>query len=189
MKTLYPRIALFSLITFLAGCAALPNLGGLLSELNYSHAEISERLAKRFPFERSLAGLLDVKLLHPRVGFSDGGIANAPMRLSVSFDAEATLALTKKSITGSIGMSGVPEYVGATREIFLRDARVDSLKADGVPDALIAAVTNAASKIAKEALEEKPLYTVQEKDLQRFGLSLRPTNIEVRREGIALKLR
>lgn len=186
-------VRIWSSIAFMAvllsSCAGMPNLAALLGELNYSHAEISERLAKRFPFERSLAGLLDVKLLRPRVGFSDGGVANAPLRLSVSFDAEATLALTKKSISGSIGMSGVPEYVGATREIFLRDARIDSLKADGLPDSLVSAVTKAASSIAKEALEEKPIYTIQEKDLQRFGISLNPVGVEVRRDGIALKLR
>lgn len=189
MKLLFRRAFIVFLAAGLVGCSSFPGLGGLFGELNFSYTELSDRLAKRFPFERSLAGLLDVKLLHPRIGVAPDAKPSGAPRLSVTVDAEATLMLTKKSVYGSITMSGVPHYVPATRAIFLRDARIDSLNADGLPESLVAAVTKAASSIARDALEEKPIYTVDEKDLQRMGMSLNPTGIEVRRNGLALKLR
>jgi hypothetical protein len=167
----------------LAGCAG--NFPGL-NQLNFSNAELTSFLAKRFPVEKSIAGLLDVTLTRPQVEARED--AGQALRLGASFDVSVKMALTNKTIVGKLGMSGVPRYDVATRSIFLRDARVDSLRADGMPDALSAAVAKAASTIAKEYLEDKPLRTFAEHELSLLGVRLNPQRIEVGREGIRLMM-
>ncbi len=175
-KILGPIFALL-----LAGCAG--NVMGL-NQLNFSNAELTSHLARRFPVEKSIAGLLDVSLMHPQVEARED--AGQALRLGASFDVSVKMALSSKTIVGRLGMSGVPHYDAATRSIFLRDARVDSLRAEGMPDALSAAVAKAASTIAKEYLEEKPLRTFAENELSILGVRLNPQRVEVGRDGIRL---
>ena len=174
----------FMLALLLTGCAASVLLP---SEIKFSHRELSERLAKRFPVEKSVAGLLDVKLSRPRVDALEE--TGKPTRLGFTFDADVKLVLTSKTISGTVVMSGLPRYNTATREIFLSDAKVDALRADNMPDAISAAMAKAASGIAKDYLEGQALYRFKDEDLKRYGMTLNPQRIEVLREGIALVMR
>lgn len=180
------RAALSFLTTvfLLAGCATnfiLPH------EIKFSHRELSERLSKRFPVEKSVAGLLDVKLSRPRVDAIEE--TGKPIRLGFTFDADVKLLLTNKNMSGTVVMSGFPRYKPATREIFLSDARVDALRADNMPDAISAAMAKAASAIAQDYLEGRPLYSFKEEDLKRYGMTLNPQRVDVHRDGIALVMR
>ena len=177
-------IALSAAALFLTGCAT--NLL-LPSEVKFTHQELSERMAKRFPVEKSIAGLLDVKLSRPRVDAREED--GKQTRLGFTFDADVKSVLTNKTITGTVLMSGVPKYNSATREIFLSDAKVDSLRADNMPDALSAALAKAASGMAKDYLEGKPIYSFKEEDLKRYGMTINPQRIDVARDGIALVMR
>ncbi len=174
----------FTSVLLLAGCATNFILPG---EVKFSHRELSERLAKRFPVEKSVAGLLDVKLSRPRVDALEE--TGKPIRLGVSFDADVKLVLTNKNMSGMVVMSGIPRYNPATREIFLSDAKVNVLRADNMPDAISAAMGQAASGIAKDYLEGRALYSFKEEDLKRYGMTLHPQRVEVRREGIVLVLK
>ncbi len=167
-----------------AGCAS--NLLGL-SEIKFSHAELSERLAKRFPLEKSVAGLLDVSLTRPRVDAREE--AGKEARLAATFDLQIKLALSHKTISGILSMSGKPRYDAPSRSIFISDVRVDTIRVDNMPDALLGALARVASSIARDNIEDKPLRTFTEAELTRFGLTLNPQRIDVRREGIALVMK
>ena len=177
-------LSFFTTALLLAGCATnflLP------SEVKFSHRELSERLAKRFPVEKSVAGLLDVKLSRPRVDAREE--TGKPTRLGFTFDADVKLLLTSKTMSGTVVMSGLPRYNPASREIFLSDAKIDALRADNMPDAISAAMAKAASGIAGDYLEGKPLYSFREEDLKRYGMTLTPQRVEVQREGLVLVMK
>jgi len=172
------------LLALLVSCASnslLPN------EIRFTHLELSERLTKRFPIEKNVAGLLDIKLTRPRI---DAGVETGrTTRLVFTVDADVKLPLTGKNASGSVIISGVPRYNTATREIFLTDTKLDSLRADNMPNALSAAITRAAADIARDYLDGKAIYSFKEDDLRRYGLTLNPQRIDVRREGIVLIMR
>ncbi len=65
---------------------------------------------------------------------------------------------------------------------------METIRSDHMPEALAAALSKAATSVARDALEEKALYAFSAEQLTRYGLSLTPKRIEVRRDGIALIL-
>lgn len=172
------------ILVMLSGCAGNPLLP---SEIRFSHQELSERMAKRFPLEKSIAGLLEVKLTRPIIGAREEG--GKITRLGFTFDAEVKLLLSHKTLLGTVIMSGVPRYNPATREIFLNDAVLDIVRTDNMPDGLSAALAKAASGIAKDYLDDKAIYSFKEADLKRYGLALEPQRIEVQRNDIVLVMR
>ena len=177
-----PRIlALFLAELLIAGCSSIPFLSG---ELRMTADELSQKLARRFPVEKSVAGLLDVTLAHPGVELNA-----AENRLATSFDVSVRLPLANKTFTGSLKIAGRPEYVAASRSLFLRDARVEQMRMDNMPNALSAELARAASKIAKDVLEDKALYVFRPEDFTRYGVRYEPVQVEVRADAIMLKVK
>jgi hypothetical protein len=182
-------VATFSMALMLSACA---NNFLTPSELSYSHAEMTAQLAKRFPVQRTIAGLVDISLTRPRVGTiassdSDGG--SKELRLAATFDVEVKVLLTSKVVAGTASLSGRPRYDVASRSIYFSDARVDSISAENMPEALSASLAKTASNMAREYLEDKPLRTFTEAELTRYGMTVSPKHIEVREGGVALVMR
>ena len=174
-------IFLFSAALLLGGCSNIPLLSG---ELRMTAEELTRKMERRFPLEKSVAGLLDVTLARPRVEM------NAPEnRLATSFEITVKLPLSNKSVNGSLKISGRPEYVAKSRGLFLRDARVELIRMDNMPDALSAGLARAASGIARDAMQDKPLYTFRPEDFSRYGVRYEPERVEVRADAIVLKVK
>ena len=165
----------------LAGCASVPFLSG---EIRMTADELTQRMASRFPLEKSIAGLLDVTLVRARVELN----ANE-QRIATSVDVSVKLVLTSRTVTGTLKVSGRPEYIAASRSLFLRDARVEQVRMDNTPDALSAGLAKAASSFARDALEDKPLYTFSAEYLTRYGVRVEPDRIEVRADALVLKVK
>ncbi len=176
---LYLSVLLSALL--FAGCSSVPFLSG---EIRITADELTQKMARRFPLEKSVAGLLEVTLVRPIVALD--AVEN---RLLVSFDVSVKLPLSGKSTTGTLKISGQPEYAAATQALTLRDARVDRIRMDKMPDALSAALAKAASSLAKDALEDKPLYTFKPSDFTKYGVRYEPDRIEVRADVLVLKVK
>jgi Protein of unknown function (DUF1439) len=182
-------IAALALPAFLALGACANNVF-VPGELNFSHAEMSAQLAKRFPVQRTIAGLIDISLMRPRVSTrKDTSSGAMDLRLAATFDVDVKVLLTSRVVSGTVAISGMPRYDASSRSVFLSDARVDSIRAENMPEALSAALTQAASSMAKDYLQEKPLRTFTDAELTRYGMSLSPKHIEVREGGVALVMR
>jgi hypothetical protein len=141
-------------------------------------------MQRRFPVDRSVAGLLDVTLSSPRIDLSE-----ADNRIATHFLVSVHLPLSKKEVAGSIKVSGRPEYVAATRALFLRDARVEQIRMDRMPEELSAALAKAATTVARDALEGKPLHSFKAEDFTRYGIQYEPERIFVRGEMLVLTLK
>jgi Protein of unknown function (DUF1439) len=182
------RVVAVSALLGVSGCANNVFAPG---ELNFTHAEMSAQLAKRFPVQRTIAGLIDISLTRPRVSTREdlqtGGTKD--LRLAATFDVDVKVLLTSKVVSGTVAISGKPRYDVASRSIFFGDAKVDSIRAENMPEALSAALTQAASSMAKDYLQDKPLRTFTEAELTRYGISLTPKRIEVRSGGVTLMMR
>ena len=165
----------------LGGCSSIPFVSG---EVKMSADELTQRMAKRFPVEKSIAGLLDVTLANPRVALSE-----ADNRITTDFMVDLRLALTNKKLAGTVKISGRPEYVPETRSLFLRDAKVDRIRVDNMSDSLSAAVAKATSSIARDMLEDKPLHVFKPEEFSKFGVGYVPERIVVRGDSLVLKLR
>jgi hypothetical protein len=160
------------------------------SEINFTHAEMTSQLAKRFPVQKTVAGLIDISLTRPRVNTREDTSSGAKdLRLAATFDVDVKVLLTSRVVSGTVAISGKPRYDVASRSVFFSDAKVDSIRAENMPEALSAALTQTASSMAKDYLQDKPLRTFTEAELTRYGMSLAPKHIEVRDGGVALVMR
>jgi len=165
----------------LSGCGSVPFVSG---EVRMSADELTQRMAKRFPVEKSVAGLLDITLANPRVGLSE--IDN---RITTDFMVDLKLPLSSKKMTGTVKISGRPEYVPETRSLFLRDAKVERIRVENMSDSLSAALARTTSVLARETLEDKPLHVFTEDQFSKYGVKYTPERIVVRGDSLVLKLR
>ena len=174
-------LVFFAVALLLTGCFSIPFLSG---EIRVTADELTQKMSRRFPIEKNVAGLLEVTLVRATVELNA-----EESRLATSFDINIKLPLTKKTATGTLRISGRPEYVAESLGLFLRDARVERIRMDNMPDALSGALAKAASSIAKDVLEDKPLYTFKPEDLTKFGIRYQPDRIEVRPDALVLKVK
>jgi Protein of unknown function (DUF1439) len=165
----------------LSGCGSVPFVSG---EVKMSADELTQRMAKRFPVEKSVAGLLDVTLANPRVGLSE-----ADNRITTDFMVDLKLPLSSKKMTGTVKISGRPEYVPETRSLFLRDAKVERIRVENMSDSLSAALARTTSVLARETLEDKPLHVFTAEQFSKYGVKYTPERIVVRGDSLVLKLR
>lgn len=175
------NFAIFLSVLLLESCAPVPFLSG---EIRISAAELTQKMALRFPLEKSVAGLLEVTLARPVVELNAD-----ENRLSTSFEINVKLPLTSRNISGALKISGRPEYVVASRALFLRGVRVERIRMDNMPDALSASLAKAASTIGREVLEDKPLYIFTAEEFIKYGARYEPERVEVRADALVLKVK
>lgn len=174
-------VACFLTALLLGSCSTVPFLSG---EIRMTADELTRKMERRFPLERSVAGLLEVTLVRPRVELNA-----EESRLATSFEVSVKMALTGRNVTGTLKISGRPEYVAASRSLFLREARVDRIRMDNMPDALSAGLAKAASSIAKDLMEDKPLHTFKPEDFTRYGARYEPERVEVKADALVLRVK
>ena len=180
-KNLRSFLTLLFIPLMLSACATLPFVSG---EVRMSADELTQKMAKRFPMQKSVGGLLDITLANPRVDLSE-----TDNRITTSFQVVAKLSLNNKSLVGNLKVSGRPEYVPESRSLFLRDAKVDQLRLENMTDALSAALAKAVSTVARDAMGDKPLHTFRAEDFTKYGIQYVPENIFVRGDQLVLSLR
>lgn len=168
MKSMILRDRLIAIVLLSFACSGCAWLPFVSQDVGISYIELGERAAKRFPLERSVAGLVQIKLLQPRIN-------GATNRLQISLDTEISLPQISgpvegksRSFWGTMSISGVPRFDRATQSIFLDDARLDRLRVDNVPDAVSAAVGRLASQLAREYWTDRPIYVLSDTQRERL---------------------
>jgi hypothetical protein len=176
-----PRLIALFAAALIAACAGKPLLP---DEIRMTAAELTQHLDKRFPVERSVAGLVDVTFKHPVMLFND-----AEKRLVVTFDMAVRVPLSAKVLNGRVAVSGTPDYVRESRNLYLRGGKVDRLAIDNMPEALPGALAKVASQLAKSQFEDRPLYTFQPDDFTKYGVGYEPVRVQVRGDALVFTLR
>lgn len=168
---------LFALLV--AGCASNPFLP---KELSMSAVELTSRLEKRFPMERTAGGLVDLTFSRPVVTLE------AP-RMMTRLDVKARLAVTNSETSGTLMLSGIPHYDAATRGLYLKDARVEKISLNGVADSLSSALSKVATQLVKSQFEDKPFHTFKPEDFTKFGMGYEPLSLQVRDTALVMTLK
>jgi len=177
--SLRPLFLVLSLLVLLSACVTSVILP---KELRMSAVELTTRMEKRFPVERSVAGLIDVTFTNPVVSLA------AP-RLITTLDVSAKLGLTDKEVKGTLTVSGVPHYDPATRGLMLKDAKVDRITLGNMSESLSGALSRLASQMVRTHFDEKPFHTFKEEDFRKFGIGYEPLQLQVRDDAVVLTIR
>ena len=159
-------------------------------DIGVTYSELNERINRRFPVERNIADLVRVTLLRPALAPVASSSPGEASRLAITVDLDVKLPSlvnsTQRSLWGTMRLSGVPRFDSRSQSVVLRDARIDRVRVENMPDALSAALSNTASQLAKEYFEERPLYTLTAQQAERLISRANAPQIEVREDRLVL---
>lgn len=147
-----------------------------------SAVELTTRMEKRFPVERSAAGLVDVTFSHPVVTL-------ASPRMATQLDVKVSIPVSGKVVNGTVVVSGIPFYDATRRGLLLNNAKVDRITLDNMTDALSGALAKLATQMARATFDDKPFHTFKQEDFTKFGIGYEPLALEVRDDAVVLKIR
>ncbi|MEO8278842.1 MAG: hypothetical protein ABI564_04055 [Ideonella sp.] len=147
-----------------------------------SDAELSQRLAARFPIERRWLEIFDLRLSNPQVS------SHAPSgRLRVEVDIRLGQRLTGTGTAARLLLFARPRYEPSDHSIRITDIKLDALRIDGGAESLLGRGAAWPSAMLAQALEDRTIYQFNARqlaDLERQGLVLR--NLEVGERGLTL---
>jgi Protein of unknown function (DUF1439) len=151
--------------------------------IGFSAPELEAKLAERLPLRRTFHGLFDVELDRPKIGLdaTEG-------RISAGFDLGLRSALSARVLTGSVRFSGTPRYDVATQSIMLERARIEQLDLVGVPQGMRDRLIELAALVARDVIEQRPLYTLKPEQLRWAGMPLAPRGIRIANDRLLIDL-
>ena len=118
--------------------------------------ELQQRLEAAFPLETTYLGIGTLTLSHPAVALQPGSD-----RINFAADAAADALGGALRAGGTARLSARVRFVPANSELFLDDARVESLSIDGLPSQYAGVVEQAARLAARQYFGSHPLLTVK----------------------------
>jgi hypothetical protein len=179
---------------FLAACAGATGLTVSLAacawtfpfipnHYTFSRGDVQKAVARKFPYERTVAQVVDVSLMNPVVG-----LLPDQNRIAVRLDAHFASPLLVQPVNGRFTVSGQLAYDAASRSVVLRAPAVDSLTLDGGAQAYTQQIGAAAGVIATQLLTDYPIYTFKPEQLQFAGVTYEPGTITVLTNGIRVAI-
>lgn len=124
--------------------------------ITVSQTELQQRLAAAFPIQKSFLGIGTLTLSHPVISLPSGSD-----RVEFAVDAAADVLGGALHETGTGRMSARVRFVPQSRELFLDDARVESLTLGGLPSQYAGVAAQAAGLAAREYFAGHALLTVK----------------------------
>ncbi len=147
-------------------------------------AELQSLIDRRFPYRRSLSGLLDIALLHPRMR-----LLPQENRLGTQLDIAVAERVMGTHYDGSMDLDYGIRFEPQDRTIRLVGVRVHRVEFPGVPPAYSQALAQAAPRAAEQLLEGAVLHEVKADQLALLGgLGLAVGEVRVTPQGLRVEL-
>lgn len=174
------RVVAAALTVLLGACASL--LGPRTFTL--SEHELSQRLAERFPVDRRLLDMLDVRIAAPRVTLQP-----AANRIGVELDLSLADMLSRRKFPLALSLDSGLRYDTLQSAVTLADVRVQSLRSDALPASLAATVQRFGAPLAEQVLEGTVVHRFTPEQVQLAqGQGLEPGAIDVTPRGVRITL-
>lgn len=172
---------LFALwLAALAGCAQV--LGP--QSLHYSVDELNQMLARRFPFDRRMLEVLDVRVSQP-------ALTMVPERnhLATEFHVEASDRLFAQRYSGRLALESGLRYEASDHTLRLTDVRVLSFALGDPASPPKPQMQRLGAALAEVALEDMVLHRLDDEQLARFArFGYRPAAAQVSLRGVDVTL-
>lgn len=163
-----------------SGCSGKSMPGSV----SVSTQKLQEMVARRFPKEFPVAGLLQLKLQPPT-------LAPVPERnmLNAVIPAELAGKVLRESYGGQLDVDFALRYENTDRTLRAHQIRLNSLQMNGLAPAMSDMLATYANVLAEQALGQVVLYQLQDKDLELANtLGVEPGAITVTAQGLTVAL-
>ena len=174
------------LLALLLGAASLPGCASLLGPRTFTLTEddLAQRLATRFPVDRRVLELLDLRIGTPRVTLKP-----ETNRVGIELDLSLAEQLSQRAFPLAVALDSSLRYDAAQSAIKLADVRVLKLSIEGLPEALVAPMQRLGAPLLEQLLEGGVVHRFTPEQLQLAqGQGLRPDAIAVTPRGVEISL-
>ncbi len=157
----------FTLGWALAVTLALAACTGLMGppQVSYSEAELNQMLAKRFPLEKRVVGMLDVSLSNPHLALKGG-----TGRLSTEFDLQAHDRLLGNAWQGHLSLDYGLRVEHSDHSLRVADPRVSSLTLDrGAGQRPSADVERLGALVVEKLLDGATIHQLKPEQVDRLN--------------------
>ncbi|MEG0557089.1 MAG: DUF1439 domain-containing protein [Comamonas sp.] len=154
------------------------------SSVSVSSAKLQEMVAKRFPRQFPVAGMLQLKLHSPVLGL-------LPERNALNAVLQADLSgpVLKQGYGGHLNLDFALRYEPTDRTLRAHQIKVNSLEMNGLAPAMSDMLATYTNALAEQALGQVVLYQLQDKDLALVdALAMEPGAITVTPQGLTIAL-
>lgn len=168
-----------------SGCTLSPSA---MAQQGYtiSAGQIQEAVARKFPRQFGLGGLLNFQLSDPRIGLRP--VTNQ-LNTVLALNASGPL-LQAQSYDGSLDVDFSLRYEPSDRSLRATQLQLNALRMQGLTPAAEQMLQQYGSTLARQALQEVVLYQLTDKDLALTdGLGLEPGDFTVTPKGLKVQLK
>jgi hypothetical protein len=172
----------------LCGLLLLSSPGfGMPGSITFSEHELQAQLAQRFPIQRSVLDMFDLRLFDPQLRLDPQA-----KRLSTELRLQATDARSGRSLHGRLGLGYALRFEPSDHSIRLVKPRVESFDFEAGPGALLRrdeATQRLVMALAERLLEDLVLYRVPADRLALLrAIGLRPGTLSVTPAGVEITI-
>lgn len=165
----------------LAACAS--TFPFIPDHYTFSRGDVQKAIARKFPYQKTVAQVVDVSLANPVVG-----LLPDQNRVAVQLDAHFVSPFLRAPVNGKFTVSGQLAYDPPSRSVVLKAPAVDNVALDGDAQAYTQQIGAAAGMIATQLLTDYPIYTFKPEQLQFAGVNYEPGTITVLTNGIRVAI-
>ncbi len=149
--------------------------------LTFTEEEIEARLDKEFPKQTMIEGIIPVEIKTPTIEF----IPNTN-RVRCGLVAEVDAFIRKYEASASL--SCALHYEPSDQSIRLIDPLVEEFRTDQIPEKYRERLVLAASLLAKQFLNDQPVYQLKEEDVKDKATRYLLKSVEVDNEVLKVRL-
>ncbi|HEM8494396.1 TPA: DUF1439 domain-containing protein [Burkholderia multivorans] len=179
---------------FLAACAAAVGVSVSLvacastfpfipDHYTFSRGDVQKAVARKFPYQKTVAQVVDVSLANPAVS-----LLPDQNRIAVQLDAHFESPFLRMPVSGRFTVSGQLAYDAPSRSVVLKAPAVDNLVLDGDAQMYTQQVGAAAGLLATQLLTNYPIYMFKPEQLQFGGVNYEPGTITILTNGIRVAI-
>eukprot|EP01133_Synstelium_polycarpum_P021022 gene21022-25246_t len=145
------RPLLKSTVLAAAACAVLASCSTLIGprDVNVSLAKMQQGLERRFPIDKRVLSVLDVKLTHPQLSLQP-----ERERVALSIDASVAPPFIRQNWRGNLAMSGRLVLDPRRNAVYLSEASVDKVSIDGMDESQQRQFAKVASLVADQLIRK-----------------------------------
>lgn len=178
------RSLLYALLLTVSGsCMAAYNVW--TGDYTFTRRELQTALATQFPRTLHYLNIFDVSLSHPQLTFDPDN-----NRVITTVDAQINNALLMtRPLNGKLSMSSALKYDPATRALRLDAPAVENIDIAGMPAQYATQLNALGNTVAREMLNDHPLYVFSPEQLEMNGQRFEPDTITVLSDGIKVGIR
>jgi hypothetical protein len=161
----------------LAACATL--VGPRERELPLSR--LQQGLDKRFPIDRQVMSVFNLKLTRPQLS-----LLPDTDRVALSLDADVAPPFAHRTWHGSVALSGHLVLDAARNAVLITEVKLDRISIDGVDASRQQQFADVANGIVGGVVGDTPIYTFHPEDLRFAGVQFMPTGIRTKADALVV---